>query len=122
MLSEKLKDAMKVTVDGWIDLKGWAEALDGWVIGMLINLLDTGLLDKIKLEYQNILNEILEAIFIDKDYDMAVQKLSILLTDAIKTPLVDDTPAEQSLYFNTLNTLKTALMVLLEKLQGDEAA
>lgn len=122
MLSEKLKDAMKVTVDGWIDLKGWAEALDGWVIGMLINLLDTGLLDKIKLEYQNILNEILEAIFIDKDYDMAVQKLSILLTDAIKTPLVDGTPAEQSLYFNTLNTLKTALMVLLEKLQGDEAA
>ena len=115
MLTSEVKSAIKEKLDDLIVLKGIAETIDGIAIGLLLNLADNALFDKINPIYQNIINEILEAIFIDKDYDLAIDKTSILLSDVVKTPLIDGTPQEIEVYHSFLMLLKNVLENILSK-------
>ena len=115
MLTNEVKGAIKEKLDDLIVLKGIAETIDGIAIGLLLNLADNALFDKINPIYQNIINEILEAIFVDEDYDLAVEKTSVLLADVITTPLVDGTPQEIDVYHSFLTLLKNVLENILSK-------
>ncbi len=113
MLREHVEKAVKKFLDDVIPLRGIAETLTDLGISIGVPQLDNKLLDKINPKYHNIINEILEHSLIEKDYDKAVSKTSILLTDAVRTPLIDGTPQEAEAYLSALQLLKTVLIYLL---------
>ena len=118
MLTEQNEKAVKKFFDDVIPLHGVAETLTDLGISIGVPQLDNRLLDKINPIYHNIINEIITHALIDLDYDKAIAKLSILLSNVVKTPLIDGTPQEQETYNSALQLLKTVLISLLAKRQA----
>jgi hypothetical protein len=115
MLTDKVEKAVKQFLDDVVPLHGIAETLSDLGISIGVPQLDNRLLDKINPKYHNIINEILEHALIEKDYDTAANKLSVLLAEAVDTPIIDGTPEEQQTYLTALQLIKAVIISLLAK-------
>ena len=112
MLTKENEKAVEQLIDDLIVLSGIWESLSDLGIKIGVGQLDKQVFDKINPIYENVVNEIITASLIDKDYDLAIDKLSVLLADVVNTPLVDGTPEEIALYHNGLDFIKTLLIHL----------
>jgi len=106
---------------GWLDniikLKGLAEQLDGLAIKTGLNLLHNKygdmIPDSLTTPIEDIINDV-----VDGNMESAKEKLSNLLADIIKTPLIDGTEDEIEAY----QTLITVIEQMIRKLTKPKAA
>ena len=115
MLQKEIKKAIVDKLDEWIKFKGLLETVDSLAFSAALSGLDSGLLDKINEQYHNIINEILEAAFVNEDYETAKDKMAILLADTVTTPIVDGTAEEIQLYESVLNVIHSVIEYYFNK-------
>jgi len=117
----KINKATISNLAGWLDnlikLKGLAEQLDGLAIKTGLNLLNNKYGDLIPDSLTTPIEEIINDI-VDGNIDSAKEKLSNLLADIIKTPLIDGTEDEIEAY----QTFITIIEQVIRKLTKSKAA
>ena len=114
MLTKENKTTIISFLDELIELGGIWELVDGLAIGMALTAFDNKMLEKINPIYHNVINEIITHI-VAEEYDTAKDKTAILLADVIKTPFVDGTAEEITLYNQILGTIMAVIENLLAK-------
>lgn len=90
------------------------EGADGWVFGIAIGAIDDNFLSKIKPEFYPFIDEMAGQIG-DKDFEGAAETLGEILAMAIKTPIVDGTPAELELYAKVFRLIAQLIKTWIEK-------
>ncbi len=77
----------------------WAEKLDDYLAEPIVNAFDDFLLEKLpkKEVYKEDANAMVAAICV-KDWELAGDKAGNIAADLIRTPGIDETPMEDSLY------------------------
>ncbi len=121
MLTKENKKAIDELLDKLTPLKGILEIALDLALPIGVSQLDGRLLDKIKPEYHNIINEIIAHSLIEKDYAQAKAKLSVLLSEVVTTPLVDGTAEEVATYQSLLDFLQIIIEGLLKLKKDDKS-
>ena len=103
----------KKNLSNWIDdlvkLKNpILETADGWVFSILINVLDDNLLSKLNEKYWPMVDN-LSACIAKEDWNGASEQLGAIMSEAIKTPLVDGTPEELEMYTNVFKLIASLI-------------
>ncbi len=121
MLTKENKKAIDELLDKLTPFKGILEIALDLALPIGVSQLDGRLLDKIKPEYHNIINEIIAHSLIEKDYAQAKAKLSVLLSEVVTTPLVDGTAEEVATYQSLLDFLQIIIEGLLKLKKDDKS-
>lgn len=121
MLTKENKKAIDELLDKLTPFKGILEIALDLALPIGVSQLDSRLLDKIKPEYHNIINEIIAHSLIEKDYAQAKAKLSVLLSEVVTTPLVDGTAEEVATYQSLLDFLQIIIEGLLKLKKDDKS-
>jgi hypothetical protein len=122
MLTKENEKAIYELLDVLTPFSGLLEFGTDLAIPLGVSQLDKRVLDKINIQYHPIINEIISAILIQKDYELAKQKTAELLTQLIDTPLIDGTPDELIAYDGLLDFLQIVIEGLLNKSKKENVA
>lgn len=91
-------------LDKLIKLNGVLEAFDSTVIGLVLSVLNDKVLDKLKDEIKQRINLAVDYVRAEQ-YDEACEVISTLLSDYIKTPVIDGSDSEDELYDVTIKAV-----------------
>lgn len=125
VLTNENKDALAEWLDEKIKLKGIAEAVDGWVLKIMINLLDQFLLSRIPVEpihgdidVRQKINDLIP-IIVEEDLDGGIALTAGVLADLIPTPVVDGTELEETVYEKVLELIASFIFKPEEGEEGE---
>jgi len=113
MLTDANNKAIDKLLDTLTPFSGIVEILTDIALPIGVDQLDRRLLDKINPIYHNVINEIISHLLIDEDYELAKDKLAVLFSQIIDTPLVDGTAEEVESYNKLLDLIQIIVTGLI---------
>jgi len=101
ILYKETKAALAEYLDSKIKAKGVLEMVDGPILKIAVNEIDDWLLDRIPIEHEETVNNIVMDIT-EEDFDSFTEKLADLVALIVPTPIIDGTEMESDIFHTAL--------------------